>query len=112
MDEYEEHPTKKPMALLERIIKASSNPGDLVLDPFSGTFTTGCAAKGLGRKSVGIDKHEAYVKIGLRRLGIQNHFNGEPIRKPEKTFVRKNRVEADSGDLTIPLALYDRARVH
>ena len=43
MAEYEKHPSQKPEALLERIIKASSNPGDVVLDPFAGTFTT-CAA--------------------------------------------------------------------
>ncbi len=45
MEEYENHPTQKPIALLERIIKASSNIGDLVLDPFSGTFTTSFVAK-------------------------------------------------------------------
>ena len=44
MDEYENHPTQKPEALLERIIKASSNPGDIVLDPFSGSFTTSAVA--------------------------------------------------------------------
>ncbi|STE83100.1 methyltransferase [Escherichia coli] len=41
MDEYENHPTQKPEALLKRIILASSNPGDIVLDPFAGSFTTG-----------------------------------------------------------------------
>ena len=51
MDEYESHPTQKPIALLERIIKASSNEGDIVLDPFSGTFTTSSVAKSLNRKS-------------------------------------------------------------
>ena len=44
MDEYENHPTQKPEALMERIIKASSNQGDLVLDPFSGSFTTSAVA--------------------------------------------------------------------
>lgn len=112
MEEYEEHPTQKPVALLERIVKASSNPGDLVLDPFSGTFTTGYAAQKLGRRSVGIEKQEPYVKIGLRRLGIQSHFNGEPIRRPDKTYVRKNGVKEKQPDLTLPLALYDRARIH
>lgn len=50
MDEYENHPTQKPIALLERIILASSNSGDLILDPFSGTFTTSFVAKKLGRR--------------------------------------------------------------
>ena len=49
MAEYEEHPSQKPEALLERIVLASSNPGDLVLDPFSGTFTTSAVAQRLKR---------------------------------------------------------------
>ena len=70
MEEYEQHPTQKPVALLERIVRASSNPGDLVLDPFAGTFTTSFVAKKLGRQSIGIEIEEDYVKIGLRRLQI------------------------------------------
>lgn len=105
MEEYEEHPTQKPAALLERIVSASSNPGDLVLDPFSGTFTTSHVAQKLGRKSAGIEKQEIYVKIGLRRLGIQTHFNGEPIGRPDKTYVRKNGLKRSEADLTLPLAI-------
>lgn len=74
MDEYENHPTQKPIALLERIIKASSNPGDLVLDPFSGTFTTSFVAKELGRDSIGIELQEDYIKIGLRRLKLSKEL--------------------------------------
>lgn len=55
MDEYENHPTQKPEALLERIIKASSNENDLVLDPFGGSFTTCAVSKKLGRNSIGIE---------------------------------------------------------
>lgn len=86
MDEYENHPTQKPTALLDRIIKASSNPGDLVLDPFSGTFTTSSVAQMLGRESIGIEAEEEYVKIGLRRLGIQETYNGEVLRREPKTY--------------------------
>jgi site-specific DNA-methyltransferase (adenine-specific) len=68
MPEYENHPTQKPIALLERIIKASSKEGDVVLDPFSGTFTTSFVAKSLNRRSIGIELQDEYVKIGLRRL--------------------------------------------
>lgn len=75
MEEYENHPTQKPIALLERIIKASSNEGDLVVDPFGGTFTTSYVAKMLGRKSISCDIEEEYVKIGIRRLGISSLFN-------------------------------------
>ena len=60
MDEYENHPTQKPESLLERIIKASSNEGDVILDPFSGSFTTSAVAVRLGRVAVGIDMNEEY----------------------------------------------------
>jgi len=68
MSEYENHPSQKPEALLERIIRASSNEGDIVLDPFSGTFTTSVVAKKFGRKSIGIELSDCYYKIGLRRV--------------------------------------------
>ncbi len=90
MPEYEEHPSQKPESLLERIIRASSNTGDIVLDPFSGTFTTCAVAQRLGRRSIGIELQEEYVKIGLRRLGISETFNGERLRPIDKTYVRKN----------------------
>ncbi len=70
MEEYENHPTQKPKELLERIILASSNVGDIVLDPFSGSFTTSSVAKELGRKSIGIEINKEYYKIGLRRTGV------------------------------------------
>jgi adenine-specific DNA-methyltransferase len=86
MDEYEDHPTQKPVALLERIILASSNPDDLVLDPFSGTFTTSFVAKKLGRHSVGIEIEEEYVKIGLRRLQILTHYKGEELGREPRSY--------------------------
>jgi adenine-specific DNA-methyltransferase len=92
MDEYEEHPSQKPETLLERIIKASSNPGDLVLDPFSGTFTTCAVAERLGRQSIGIEQEREYFKIGVRRLGLGDQLDGEPLRALRKTYVRKNRA--------------------
>lgn len=70
MQEYEQHPSQKPEALLRRIIKASSSSGDLILDPFSGTFTSGAVAKCLDRKFIGFEQQEEYLQIGLRRLGI------------------------------------------
>lgn len=90
MPEYEHHPTQKPEALLERIIKASTNSGDLVLDPFGGTFTTSAVAQRLGRRSISIELQAEYIKIGLRRLAISTHFNGEPLAPLEKTTARKN----------------------
>lgn len=91
MPEYEEHPSQKPEILLERIIKASSNVGDTVLDPFGGTFTTCAVAQRLGRNSIGIEIQDDYIKIGLRRLGIAGYFNGEELKPMDKTFTRKNR---------------------
>jgi site-specific DNA-methyltransferase (adenine-specific) len=72
MDEYENHPSQKPEALLDRIIRASSNKGDMVLDPFSGTFTTCAVAQKLERRSIGIEFQEEYIKTGLRRLNISS----------------------------------------
>lgn len=86
MDEYENHPTQKPIALLERIIKSSSNPGDLVLDPFSGTFTTCFVAKEHGRDCIGIELQDEYVKIGLRRLQLAKEFKGEKLQKEIRSF--------------------------
>lgn len=89
MEEYESHPSQKPIQLLERIIKASSNEGDVVLDPFSGTFTTSYVAKKLGRKSIGIDISEKYFQIGLRRvLGLEHH-NGTVLEREAKSYESK-----------------------
>jgi len=62
------HPTPKPEALLDRIIKTTSNPGDIVLDPFLGSGTTAVAAKNLGRFFIGIEKSEEYCAIANRRI--------------------------------------------
>lgn len=96
MDEYENHPTQKPISLLERIIKASSNEGDLVLDPFSGTFTTCYVAKELNRNSIGIELQDEYVKIGLRRLQLAEEFKGQKLEKEVRTFeVDKNLIHQE-----------------
>jgi site-specific DNA-methyltransferase (adenine-specific)/modification methylase len=62
------HPSQKPEKLLELIIKASSNPGDIVLDPFFGTGTTGDVAAKLKRKWIGIEANKDYIKIAEKRL--------------------------------------------
>ena len=68
MPENTEHPTQKPEALIERMIKASSNPGERILDLFSGSGTTSVVAKRLGRKFIGIEMNPDYVRLGLKRL--------------------------------------------
>lgn len=94
MDEYENHPTQKPELLLERIIRASSNPGSVVLDPFAGTFTTAFVAKKLGRRTVSIEIEEEYIKIGLRRLQFQTHFNGVELKREPRSYEKQPNTEA------------------
>lgn len=91
MKEYENHPTQKPEALLERIIKASSNAGDIILDPFAGSFTTSAVAVRLGRIGIGIDMNREYFEIGIRRTGISNEYNGKLLVKNK---VRKTNAKS------------------
>jgi modification methylase len=62
------HPTQKPEALLYRILLACTKPGDVVLDPFFGTGTTGAVARRLGRRWIGIEREAAYIKVARERI--------------------------------------------
>jgi modification methylase len=62
------HPTQKPEALLYRILLACTKPGDIVLDPFFGTGTTGAVARRLGRRWIGIEREPSYVKVARERI--------------------------------------------
>jgi modification methylase len=62
------HPTQKPESLLYRVIMASSKPGDVVLDPFFGTGTTGAVAKKLGRNFIGLERETDYIKVAQKRI--------------------------------------------
>jgi site-specific DNA-methyltransferase (adenine-specific) len=62
------HPTQKPLALLERVLAASASPGDLVLDPFTGSATTGVAALRAGCRFLGMERDPAYIDLASRRL--------------------------------------------
>ncbi|MEK7637539.1 MAG: site-specific DNA-methyltransferase [Patescibacteria group bacterium] len=64
---FGKHPTQKPLALLERIVLASTNKGDLILDPFTGSSTTGLAAVKHGRQFVGIDTGKEYLQLSVKR---------------------------------------------
>lgn len=99
MDEYENHPTQKPEALLERIIKASSNEGDVVLDPFSGSFTTCAVASRLGRRAIGIELNPEYFEMGLRRTGIASVYNNRVLTKVKarKTKALSKYVRGETG---------------
>ncbi|GAB4124848.1 MAG: site-specific DNA-methyltransferase [Fimbriimonadaceae bacterium] len=65
---FGKHPTQKPEALLDRIIRASTEPGQLILDPFCGSGTTGVVAARLGRRFVGIDLDEGYLALAQKRI--------------------------------------------
>ncbi len=62
------HPTEKPVQLLEKLIEMSTDPGDLIVDPFSGSGSTSVAARNLGRDSIAFDVDEEYVRAGQARL--------------------------------------------
>lgn len=65
---YGKHPTQKPLALLRRIVLASTSPGDLIVDPFAGSSTTGIAAVMEGRTFIGIDAEKKYLELSLKRF--------------------------------------------
>ncbi len=72
------HPTQKPEALLARVIMASSKPGDVVLDPFFGSGTTGAVAKLLGRNYVGIEREQKYIDAASARIAaVEAHGKAE-----------------------------------
>ena len=98
MEEYENHPTQKPEALLERIILASSNENDIVLDPFSGSFTTSAVAVKLNRRAIGIEENYDYFKIGIRRTGIANSYKGEILKKDKSMKTKNKSKESHKND--------------
>ncbi|MBM4177439.1 site-specific DNA-methyltransferase, partial [Candidatus Gribaldobacteria bacterium] len=65
---FGKHPTQKPENLLKRIVLASTNKGDIVLDPFTGSSTTGIAAYLLGRKFIGIDTDSEFLDLSIKRF--------------------------------------------
>lgn len=75
------HPTQKPVELLERIILASTSNSDLVFDPFAGSATTGIAALKHGRKFIGCELEEKFVKLSVQRLQ-------DAIKKTQNLFIQ------------------------
>ncbi len=73
------HPTQKPESLLHRVLLATTNPGDVVLDPFFGTGTTGAVAKMLGREFIGIEREESYRKVATARIDKIRKFDKEAL---------------------------------
>jgi modification methylase len=78
------HPTQKPESLLHRVLLASTEPGDLVLDPFFGTGTTGAVAKRLGRNYIGIERDPGYAAIARERIAAVQPVELELVETPAK----------------------------
>ncbi len=98
------HPTQKPEELLKRIIIASSSPGDVVLDPFSGTGTTAVVAKQLHRQWIGIEQDETYIRASQQRIDaaqpidpqdplIQDSLEDKPARIPFKRLIQQGYLK-------------------
>jgi modification methylase len=84
-DGQKAHPTQKPESLLYRVLMASTKPGDVVLDPFFGTGTTGAVAKKLDRRYIGIERETGYIKVAEDRLKkIVRLGDGEILHTPAK----------------------------
>jgi modification methylase len=97
------HSTQKPEALLYRVILGSSNPGDIILDPFSGSGTTCTVAKKLGRQWIGIERDPTYVKVARERVAAAQSFPAEalsargdrkPVRIPFGTLIEQGFLHA------------------
>jgi modification methylase len=73
------HPTQKPESLLHRVLVGTTNPNDVILDPFFGTGTTGAVAKMLGREFIGIEKEHSYIKVAQDRIKKIKKFDKEVL---------------------------------
>ena len=109
------HPTQKPEALLSRVIMAASNPGDLVLDPFFGSGTTGAVAKRLRRDYLGIEREEIYAVAAQTRIAAVEPLDAEtvaaaPTKRGEPRIAFASLVEA--GLIAPGLKLTDAKRRH
>ncbi len=110
------HPTQKPLRLLYRILLASTNEGDTVLDPFAGSCTTGIAANLLGRKFIGIEQEEEFIALAhSRRKMLDNPAEAQKLLKrmretPEETTVLVNHARQNDYELMLEKGmLYLRA---
>ena len=89
------HPTQKPLALLSRIILASTQPGQWILDPFAGSSTTGIASTLLGRRFLGIEREKEFVEMSRkRREGLEDTGIAELYRSKIKDLSKLNLTSA------------------
>ena len=88
------HPTQKPLSLLTRIVLASTQPGDWILDPFAGSSTTGIAANLSGRAYVGIEQENEFVELSKRRReSIENPDTAKAYRKKIKGLTLLENID-------------------
>jgi modification methylase len=109
------HPTQKPEALLNRILVSTTRPGDLVLDPFFGTGTTGAAAKRLGRCFIGVERDDAYIRAAEARIAAveplpHDAVSESPARRSEPRIPFSALIEA--GLIAAGAILTDDKRRH
>src|SRR3954468_2344979 len=83
------HPTQKPESLLARVLLSASNPGDVVLDPFFGTGTTGAVAKRLGRRWIGIEREPDYIAVAQGRIDQVQVNSAEPPAVEERRSTQR-----------------------
>jgi DNA modification methylase len=102
--------TQKPVKLLERIVHVSSNPGDVVLDAFMGSGTTGVAAMGLGRSFVGIEQNPETVRLARKRLGIVDDVLTAEPEPADQVVVEAAPETSKSGSNVVPLVPKDASR--
>lgn len=114
VDGQKAHSTQKPADLLYRIILASSNEGDIILDPFFGSGTTGAIAKQLGRNFIGIEKETFYIKVATERIKkilpvdikfLNYKIEAKPPKVPFGSLIEKNLVRVGE-------TLYCKDKIH
>jgi adenine-specific DNA-methyltransferase len=108
------YPTQKPEKLLERIIRASSNPGDLVFDCFMGSGTTQAVAMKLGRRFIGADINLGAVQITTKRLlGLAKELEMQPVKEPAQTVLLDDMDEEEETSIaTEPTVFYTGFEVY
>ncbi|WP_026091437.1 DNA methyltransferase [Blastomonas sp. AAP53] len=109
------HPTQKPEALLYRILLACTNPGDVVLDPFFGTGTTGAVAKRLGRDWIGCERDPIYCEVAEERIAATLPLDESGL-KTMQSPKSQPRVAfgtlVETGYIAVGTVVYDKARKH
>lgn len=109
------HPTQKPEALLAKIILASTNPGDVIIDPFFGSGTTGAVAKKLGRHFIGFEREKSYERVAKKRIAAVEPLDADAVAAPPSKRTEPRvafSVLIDNGMVKPGAELFDEKRRH